>query len=168
MKKLSVILLIFFFANISYAQQNSSDCQKRMDFLNKNVDLYAFSFVGQAKEIKILEKYPESEPSYEVTTTVKFDEKGKITETFFTNATIRIFGRTIYSYDDNNRIVKKTDYNPDGSAVSEDIYIYNSNGNLESSIKQNAIKKMSYRKKNINTNRQKVIHNFITENLLDA
>jgi len=141
MKGLSVILLIFLFASISYTQQNSSDCKSRLDFLNNNVDLFAFSFVGQVKEIKILESYPESDPPYEATTTVKFDEKGKITETFLTNAKIKMFGRTVYSYDKNNRIVKKTSYNPDGSAVFEDVYGYNSNGNLEFKIKQNAVTK---------------------------
>ncbi|MBA3633078.1 MAG: hypothetical protein H0W58_09770 [Acidobacteria bacterium] len=112
-----------------------------MDFLNNDVDLFAFSFVGQVKEIKILESYPESEPPYEITTTVEFDEKGKISETFLTNAKIKMFGRTVYSYDKDNRIVKKTTYNPDGSAVFEYVYGYNSSRNLESKTTQNAIKK---------------------------
>lgn len=128
-------------AAMSYAQQNASNCQNRMDFLNDEVDLYAFSFIGQVKEIKILEKNLESDSLQEVTTTIKFDKKGKITETFLTNSRIKMYGRTVYSYDDKNRIVKKTFYNPDGSAVSEDIYGYNSSGNLESQIKQNAVKK---------------------------
>ena len=135
------MLLIFLFASVCCAQNNSSDCQSRMDFLNDNVDMFAFSFTGRVKEIKILEKNLEADTPRETTTTIKFDDKGKITETFLTNARIKMFGRTVYDYDGNNRIIKKTSYNPDGSAVFEYIYGYNSNGNLESKTTQNAIKK---------------------------
>lgn len=141
MKKLSVILIMFICANISFAQINSADCQNKMDFLNDNVDLFAFSFVGKVSEIKILEKFPTSEPPSERTTTIKFDDTGIITETFLTNDRIKVFGRTVYSYDDQNRIIKKTLYNPDGSAVSEYVFGYNSSGNLEYRATQNAVTK---------------------------
>lgn len=121
--------------------QNLSDCQKRMNFLNDNVDLYAFSFTGLIKEIKILEKYPESETPQHVTTTIKFDAKGRVSETFLGNARIKMYGRTVYTYDAQNRIVKKVNFNPDGSAVFEDLFTYNANGGLESKTKQSAATK---------------------------
>lgn len=142
MKKVFLVFLLFLFVTISCAQQNASDCSKRVDFLNdEEVDLYASSFVGQVKEIKILEKNLESDSPQEITTTIKFDEKGKITETFLSNARIKMFGRTLYSYDNQNRIIKKTTYNPDGSAVTENVFTYNTNGGLESKATQNAITK---------------------------
>lgn len=142
MRKIFLTLLPFIFVSISCAQQNVTDCSKQMDFLNnEEVDLYASSFVGQVKEIKILETNLESDEPQEITTTIKFDDKGKITETYLTNARIKMYGRTIYSYDAQNRIVKKTTYNPDGSAVSENVFSYNSNGGLELKAVQNAITK---------------------------
>ena len=93
-KKIFSVLLPLVLAIVSQAQQTSLDCQKRLDFLNDEVDLYAFSYVGQVKEIKILETNPESETPQEVTTTIKFDEnaavliKGKDNEPVGT----RIFG----------------------------------------------------------------------------
>lgn len=142
MRKIFLLFLPFLFATISFAQENVSNCSKRMDFLNdEEVDLYASSFVGQVKEIKVLEKNLESDVPQEITTTVKFDAKGKVSETFLTNARIKMFGRTVYSYDAQNRIVKKTSYNPDGSAVSENVFSYGSNGGLESKITQNAVTK---------------------------
>jgi hypothetical protein len=145
-KKIFSVLLPLVLAIVSQAQQTSLDCQKRMDFLNNEVDLYAFSYVGQVKEIKILETNPESETPQEVTTTIKFDEKGKISETFLTSARIKMYGRTVYVYDSQNRIVKKVTFNPDGSAVSEDIFGYNSNGGLELKIKQSAATKKVFSK----------------------
>jgi len=140
MRKIFLIILPILFVTVSYAQQNSVDC-KRLDFLNDKVDLHAFSFSGQVKEIKILEKYPESESPQEVTTTIKFDEKGRISETFLTDARIKMYGRTVYSYDAQNRIIKKTNYNPDGSAVLEYVFTYGSNGGIESKATQNAVTK---------------------------
>jgi hypothetical protein len=134
-------VLPLLFVIVAQAQQNTSACQK-MNFLNdEEVDVYASSFVGEIKEIKTLEKYPESDSPQEVTTTIKFDEKGRISETFLTNARIKMYGRTTYSYDAQNRISKKISYNPDGSAVFEDIYGYNAYGGIESKIKQNAATK---------------------------
>lgn len=131
---------------ISQAQQNSSSCEK-MDFLNdEEVDLYSSSFVGQIKEIKILEKNLESDEPQEITTTIKFDDNGRITETYLANARIKVFGRTVYSYDAQNRIIKKTTYNPDGSAVMENVFGYNSNGGLELKAVQNATTKKVIRK----------------------
>jgi outer membrane lipoprotein-sorting protein len=141
MKKIFSILLLFLFVTVSCAQQNLSNCQSSMDFLNDDIDMYAFSFTDRVKEIKILEKNLETATPRETTTTIKLDDNGKITETFLTNARIKMFGRTVYFYDKNNRLVKKVTYNPDGSAVSEDVYGYNANGNLESEIKQSATTK---------------------------
>ncbi len=141
MKKIFLIILSLLFVTVSQAQQISSDCRK-MDFLNdEEVDINASSFVGKIKEIKILAQYPESDEPQEITTTIKFDDKGRIKETYLTNARIKMYGRTVYFYDAQNRIIKKTGYNPDGSAVTEDVFGYNSNGGLELKAVQNATTK---------------------------
>ncbi len=141
MKKIFLIILPLFFVVVGYAQQNTSDCQK-MDFLNdEEIDIHASSFVGEIKEIKILEKNLESDEPQEIIRTIKFDDKGRIKETFLTNARIKMYGRTVYSYDAQNRIIKKTSYNPDGSAVTENVFGYNVNGGLELKAVQNAVTK---------------------------
>lgn len=146
MKKVFLIILPLIFVIVGQAQQNNSACQK-MDFLNdEEVDLYASSFVGSVKEIKILEKNLESDTPQEITTTVKFDEKGKVSETFLTTAKIKIFGRTVYTYDAQNRIIKKSTYNPDGSLVSDQIFNYGANGGLELRATQNPVTKKMWMK----------------------
>ncbi len=146
MKKIFLVILSLLFVIVGQAQQNNSDC-KRLDFLNdEEVDIQASSFVGQVKEIKILEKNLESDTPQKITTTVKFDEKGKVSETFLTNARIRMFGRTVYTYDAQNRIIKKSSYNPDGSLVSDKIFSYGSNGGLELKATQNPVTKKMWMK----------------------
>lgn len=141
MKRAFLIILPLIFVFVGQAQQNNPACQ-RMDFLNdEEVDIHATSFVGKVKEIRVFEKNLASETPQEITTTIKFDDKGKIIETFLTTARIKMFGRTVYFSDAQNRITKKTTYNPDGSAVLEDVFTYNSNGGLESKSTQNAITK---------------------------
>jgi len=105
LKKIFIVILPLLFVTTFQARQNSADCRKRMDFLNDEVDLHAFSFTGRVKEIKILEKSPQSETPQEITTTIKFDEKGRIAETFLSSAKIKMYGRTVYSYDAQHRIV---------------------------------------------------------------
>lgn len=141
MKIIFLIISSLFFVTNFQAQQNSSDCQKPTNSFDEKIDLYAFSFTGLAKEIKILEKNLESDLPQEITRTIKFDDKGKITETYLTNDKIKMFGKTVYFYDAKNRIIKKSTYNPNGSAVSEYILGYDPNDNLESRIIQNAITK---------------------------
>lgn len=140
LKKIFAVILTFLLAAVSFAQQSSAGCQNRLDFLNDENDSLALSFSGRAKEIKVLERYVESEAP-EIAKTFRFDEKGKISEAFLTTAKIKIFGRTVYTYDAGNRLVKKITYNPDGSAVLEDVFGYSSNGALESKIVRNAVKK---------------------------
>lgn len=141
-----MILPALLFAATLFAQENPADCRKRTDFLNDEVDLHAFSFTGRIREIKILEKNLDSEAPQEVTTTVKFDEKGRISETYLTNERIKMYGRTLYSYDAQNRVVGKASFNPNGSAVFEDIFTYNATGGLESKAKRSAATKKIFRK----------------------
>ena len=118
-----------------------------MDFLNdEEVDIHASSFIGQIKEIKVLEKNLASDEPQEITRTIKFDEKGRIAETFLTNTRIKMYGRTVYIYDVQNRIIKKSSYNPDGSLVSDQIFSYGSNGGLELRATQNPITKKMWMK----------------------
>ena len=146
MKKRLLIILSLLFVAASQAQQKVSDCQK-MDFLNdEEVDIHAASFVGKIKEIKVLEKNPESDEPQEITRTIKFDDKSRITETFLTNARIKMFGRTVYFYDAQNRIIKKSSYNPDGSLVSDQIFSYGLNGGLELIATQNPLTKKMWMK----------------------
>ena len=70
--------------------------------------------------------------------TLRVTNDGRLAETFLSNARIPVFGRHVYAYDTHGRLVKRTSYNPDGSAVLEDIYFYNPTGNLLKKHTQNA------------------------------
>ncbi|MDQ3489632.1 MAG: hypothetical protein M3449_01000 [Acidobacteriota bacterium] len=139
----SNVLLITLLACTVHAQAKPSDCQKQSDFLNDDIDRFAASWVGSVKSIQIIEKkFEDTEPSIETKITLKFGDNGTLAESFLSNARIPVFGRTVYKYDSLGKIIKRTTYNPDGSAVMDDIYTYEPDGRLTSKYTQNAKSKI--------------------------
>lgn len=123
--------------------QTQVNCEKSRHLLNENGDRFFGSWTGTVKGIQIAEKkFGESGKLVETWITLNIDDEGRLLESYLTNDRIPKFGRSAYTYDPNGRITKRTSYNPDGSAVFEDIYTYDSYGNVLTKHTQNVKSKI--------------------------
>lgn len=138
-KTLTLICLTFLFVVVSIAQQKieSAVCNNQFIYPNADLDNFESPVIGNVKQIQIQETDLSDNSQSDLVETVNYNEQGNITDTFLTDSKIKVFGKTVYSYDDKNRLIRKVTYNPNGSAASEDIFKYDSNGNLIQEITRN-------------------------------
>lgn len=150
MNKLILLLaLVILFANVSCAQQraNFAICQNQTEFPNADLDNFEPPTIGRIKEIQIQEQDLEDSRPNDSIQTIKYDEQGRKIESFQSNKKIKVYGRRIPTYNANNRLIKAVDYNTDGSAILEDIYVYDEKDNLKEKTTRNAQTKVVIWKK---------------------
>jgi hypothetical protein len=138
-KTLFLICLISLLAVVSSAQQKNepASCTNQLIYPNADLDNFESPITGNVKQILIQETDLTDNAQSDLVQTINYNEQGNITDSFLTDSKIKVFGKTIYSYDDKNRLIRKVTYNPNGSAAIEDIFKYDSGGNLMQDITRN-------------------------------
>jgi hypothetical protein len=124
---------------VSCAQQKveASSCNDQLIYPNADLDNFESPVVGNVRQIQIQEIDLSEDTQSDLVKTINYNERGKITDTFLSDAKLKVFGKTLYSYDDKNRLIRKVTYNPNGEAASEDVFEYDADGNLIKAITQN-------------------------------
>lgn len=146
---LLLICLTVLFASFVGAQEKAdlTICSNQLIFPNADFDNFELPVKGKVKQILEQDTDLTDGVQSDLIQTINYNERGNITDTFLTNSKIKVFGKTVYFYDEKNRLVKEVDYNPDGSAVLEGILSYDSNGNLIQFLTRNAKTKVVIWKK---------------------
>lgn len=136
---LSVCLTILF-ASCIYAQEPKTGrfCADQLVFPNADFDNFELPLTGQIKRVETQEVDLPDHVNADLIATTNFDELGRVANTFLTSSKIKVFGKEIYSYDQKNRLILVVHYNPDDSAVIEDVFTYDATGNLKQKITRNA------------------------------
>lgn len=160
---LFLICLTVLSANLAFAQQKleSASCDNQLIYPNADFDNFESPVIGNVKQILEQDTDLTDGMQSDLVETINFNEQGQIIETFLTTSKIKIFGKTIYSYDEKNRLMRRVDYNPDGSAVLEDLLSYDSNGNLKQVLTQNVKTKAVIWKKGFSYDVKKYYSEFI-------
>lgn len=155
---LTVLLTSFV---IGQEKTTSTSCDNQMIYPNADFDNFETPVTRNVKQI--LEQETDLTDGFqsELIKTTNYSESGKIIDSFLTTPKIKMFGKTIYSYDKRNQLVKVIIYNPDGSAVMEDIYIYDSEGNLKQILTRNVKTKIVIWKKDFSYDAKKKYAEFI-------
>jgi hypothetical protein len=160
---LHLICLTLLFASFTEAQikADSVRCNNQLIYPNADFDNFESPIIGNVKQV--LEQDTDLTDGFQsaLIETINYNQRGNISDTFLTNAKIKVFGKVIYSYDEKNRLVHKVDYNPDGYIVLEDILSYESDGNLKQILTQNAKTKIVIWKKDFSYNVKKNYSEFI-------
>lgn len=138
----TILLLIcftFLLTVVSCAQQKvkASNCNNQLIYPNADLDNFESPIVGNVRQVQIQETDLSEGTQSDLVETINYNEQGKITDIFLSNSKIKVFGKTLYSYDDKNRLIREVTYNPNGEAASEKVFNYDSNGNLIKVITQN-------------------------------
>ncbi len=144
-----LICLTVLSANLVFGQQKaeSASCGNQLIYPNADLDNFESPIVGNVKQIETREIDLTDNTESDLIQTTNYNSQGKVTDTFLTTKKIKNFGKTLYSYDAKNRLNRRVSYNPDGSAVMEDVLNYDLNGNLKQVITQNAKSKIVIWKK---------------------
>ncbi|HEX8636131.1 MAG TPA: hypothetical protein VF703_18565 [Pyrinomonadaceae bacterium] len=124
---------------VSCAQQKveASSCNNQLIYPNADLDNFESPVVGNVRQIQIQETDLSEDTQSDLVKTINYNEQGKMTDTFLSDSKIKVFGKTLYSYDDKNRLIREVIYNPNGEAASEKVFEYDSSGNLKRVITQN-------------------------------
>jgi hypothetical protein len=138
----AILLLICFtllLTVVSCAQQKveASSCNNQLIYPNADLDNFESPIVGNVRQVQIQETDLSEGARSDFIETINYNEQGKITDTFLSDSKIKVFGKTLYSYDDKNRLIREVTYNPSGEAASEKVFKYDSSGNLIKAITQN-------------------------------
>lgn len=165
---LLLICLTVLSANLIYAQQKtqSASCSNQLIYPNADFDNFESPVIGNIKQILEQETDLTDGVQSDLIETINYREQGNITDSFLTTPKIKVFGKTIYSYDDKNRLIKTVIYNPNGSAILEDILSYDSDGNLKQVQTRNVKSKAVIWKKDFSYDAKKNYSEFI-DNLRD-
>lgn len=140
---LSVSLIVLFTTVVvSQKPDELGGCKNQLVYPNAELDNYHLPNHGAIERIEIRETDLQDDEISDLIETENFNESGNITDTFFTNSKIKVFGKQVYSYDPQIRLTLKVSYNPDGSAVLEDVFKYDLGGNLQQVITRNAKSKV--------------------------
>ncbi len=141
---LLLICLTVLSASFVRAQQktDSANCNNQLIYPNADLDNFESPIVGKVKQIQTQETDLTDNSESDLIQTINYNAQRKVTDTFLTSKKIKPFGKTIYTYDSKNQLIRRVNYNPDGSAVLEDILSYDLNGNLKQVLTQNAKSKV--------------------------
>lgn len=136
---LLLICLTVLFAFVVRAQEKSdlAICNNQLIYPNADFNNFESPITGNIKQILEQDTDLTDGVQSDLVETANYNKQGKLTDSFLTTPKIKVFGKTVYSYDNKNRLVKEVVYNPDGSAVTEDIYNYDSSGNLKQVLTRN-------------------------------
>ena len=113
-------------------------CTNHLVMPNADLDNYELPLTGKLKRVETQEIDLVDNLNADLIATTDFDELGRVSNTFLSNSKIKVFGKEIYRYDAQNRLVLINSYNPDGAAVMEDVFTYDSTGSLKQKVSRNA------------------------------
>jgi hypothetical protein len=148
---LLLICFTFLLIVVTYAQQNiePSSCTNQLIYPNADLDNFESPIIGNVRQIQIQETDLSEGIQSDLIETANYNEQGKITDTFLIKSKTKDFGKTLYIYDDKNRLIRKVTYNPNGTAALEDVFKYDSNGNIIQEVTQNPQSKIVILKKDL-------------------
>jgi len=137
-KTVWIVISLVFLATASLAQ-SKADCRKSPGV----GDRFADSWSGAVTGIEIVEnKLSDARKVNETKVTLKIASDGRLAEWYLSTSKLPVFGRHVYAYDNAGRVIQRSSFNPDGSPVLDDLYVYDASGNLLSQVTQNARSKM--------------------------
>jgi len=144
--KRTILLAVFLtvLQTLVFSQQMDENirCKNHLVYPNADLDNYDLPHRGSIQRIETRETDLEDNEVSDLVATANFNELGSVTDTSLTNSKIKVFGKEIYSYDQIKRLTLKVSYNPDGSAVLEDVFTYDADGNLKHVTTRNAKSKV--------------------------
>ncbi|MDQ3714011.1 MAG: hypothetical protein M3388_17585 [Acidobacteriota bacterium] len=160
---LLLICLTVLFASFVRTQSkvDSAICNNQLIYPNADLDNFETPIRGNVKQILEQETDLTNGVQSDLVETQNYNQQGSTNDSFLTNAKIKVFGKTIYTYDEKNRLVRKVTYNPDGSAVLEDVLSYDSTGNLKQVLTRNAKSKVVIWKKDFSYDVKKIFSEFV-------
>jgi hypothetical protein len=123
---------------LAHEPKKEAFCTNQFIFPNADLDNYELPLTGKIKQIETQEIDLVDHINSDLIETTNFDERGRVVNTFLTSSKIKVFGKEVYAYDPKSRLILVVSYNPDGSAVLEDVFTYDSIGNLKQKITRNA------------------------------
>lgn len=142
------------------SKPDSSICNNQLIYPNADLDNFESTVGRNVKQILEQETDLTDGVQSDLIETINYNQQENISDSFLTNSKIKVFGKTVYSYDEKNHLIKKTDYNPDGSAVLEDILSYDSGGNLKQVLTRNAKTKAVIWRKDFSYDEKKTYSEF--------
>lgn len=163
----SILLLIYLTvlssASLVLAQEKSgqASCNNQLIYPNADFDNFESPVIGNVKQIVEQETDLTDGIQSDLIETINYNQHGSVSDSFLTNSKIKVFGKTVYSYDEKSRLMKKTSFNPDGSAVLEDVLTYDENGVLKQVLTRNAKTKVIIWKKDFSYDEKKSYSEFI-------
>lgn len=161
---LLLICLTALFAPFVGAQSkvDSAICKDQLIYPNADLDNFEAPIRENVKQILEQETDLMDGVQSDLLETQNYNQQGNISDSFLTNAKIKVFGKTVYTYDEKNRLVGIVTYNPDGSAVLEDVLSYDSTGNLRQILTRNAKSKVVIGKRIFPMTQRKISLNLLT------
>lgn len=136
-------------------------CNNQLIYPNADFDNFESPIIGNVQQILEQDTDLTDGVQSDLIETINYNRQGNINDTFLTNNKIKVFGKTVYSYDEKNRLIRRTSYNPDGSAVLEDILSYDADGNLKQVLTRNAKTKIAIWEKEFSHDAKKSYSQFV-------